>query len=67
MISKYYGTYSATDHTATELQNKKNLTNLEKEIFLSRYIPVLTVAIHQPKKLCYAQRFYGILEILQSF
>jgi len=59
---------SATDHTATELQNKKNLT-LEKlkEIFLSRYnIPVITAAI-QPKKRCYALRFYGILEILQSF
>ena len=52
--------------TATELQNK-TLTSLEKEIFLDKYIPVLTAAIHQPKKICYAQRFYGILEILQSF
>ena len=63
MISKYYGTQQLT---ATEQQNK-NLTSLEKEIFLRRYIPVLTAAILQSKKICYAQRFYEILEILQSF
>ena len=53
--------------TATELQNKKFDKFRIKEIFLDKYIPVLTAAIHQPKKICYAQRFYGILEILQSF
>ena len=30
MISKYYGTYSATDHTATELQNKKKIDKFRK-------------------------------------
>ena len=54
-------------HTQRLSYKIKNLTNLEKEIFLDKYIPVLTAAIHQPKKICYAQRFYGILEILQSF
>ena len=51
--------------TATELQNK-NLTNIFRERNIFKHIPVITAAI-QPKKRCYALRFYGILEILQSF